>query len=214
MSVSEDAGFEPLGGEPDPFASEVPRPPNSITWGVPLEFVGHKSERELSLRVLTRLAPWFHIEEQVPGEHCSGKSLRIDAIIRPRRAELWRNPDVALGLEFKAFNAGGDISTHEVTGLAAQAIDYTHVTWRNYGRVPVFTCPGALQWFGGARSVERHDRGAQMYQHLLGQLGVGELVLYWGKGLTLQLNSHSIWSERGGIERGKQWGLSVRTGAR
>ncbi|GAA3483268.1 hypothetical protein [Streptomyces yanii] len=214
MSLAPRIPFTPLAGEPNPFQAEIPRPRERHIWSTPLDFTGHRSEAELAERVLERLVPWFFIEDQVQGEYCSGKDLRIDAIIRPRNPEQWQNPDVALGLEFKAFNCrDSTISAHDVTGLAAQAIDYTHVEWKGYRRVPVFTCPGALQWLGGNQSGE-FNRGAQMYRNLLGQLGVGELLLFWGKGLTLYLSANHVWNEREGVRRGRNWDLTVRSGSR
>lgn len=207
--------FEALAGEPNPFAAEIPRPPARGIWDTPLDFTGHKNEADLARRVLARLAPWFHIEEQVPGTHCSGKNLRIDAIIRPRQPEQWHNPSVALGVEFKTFNStAGEVSTHDITGLTAQAIDYTHVDWRGYGRVPIFTCPGALGWLPQPRAEEGFNYAAFMYRHLFGQLGIGELLMYWGKGLTLQLNTHPVWTERKGPIYGKHWKLNARAGSR
>jgi hypothetical protein len=209
MTVEAVHPFVPLAGEPSPFAAEIPRPRERSLWKVPMDIVGHKDEAELVQRVLARLDPWFLIEEQVEGRHFTGKTLRIDAIIRPRQPELWHNPQTALGLEFKAFNSRDrETSVKDITRLAAQAID-----WPGYGQVPVFTCPSAFQWTGSSDTGD-FDRGAQMYRHLLGQLSIGELLLYWGSGLTLLLNGNPVWTERKGVIHGKHWSLKVRTGSR
>jgi hypothetical protein len=219
MTTDAGWGFIPLAGEPNPFAADIPRPSYRHIWKTPLDFVGHQDEADLTRRVLARLDPWFFIEEQVPGAHCSGKNLRIDAIVRPRQPEQWHNPNVALGLEFKTFNSViSEVSTHDITGLTAQAIDYTHVDWQGYGRIPIFTCPGALRWLNpgtpGEDDEENFDYAAFMYRHLFGQLGIGELLMYWGKGLTFQLNTHPVWTERNGPIYGKHWGLKARAGSR
>jgi hypothetical protein len=215
MTVDTSGAFVPLAGEPNPFVADIPQPRERHLWKVPMDIVGHKNEAELVQRVLARLEPWFLIEEQVEGQHFTGKTLRIDAIIRPRQPELWHNPQTALGLEFKTFNSRDrETSVKDITGLAAQAIDYTHVDWPGYGQVPVFTCPSAFQWSDSSRDVGDFDRGGQMYRHLLGQLSIGELLLYWGSGLTLLLNGNPIWTERKGVIHGKHWSLKVRTGSR
>ncbi|WP_392750523.1 hypothetical protein [Streptomyces sp. LN590] len=206
--------FKPLAGEPSPFGPYV-RHPGGLSGNTAANLSGYPNEAALSARVLQRLKPFFSIEEEVMGAHCSGKQLRIDAIVRPRIPGKWKSPDIALGLEFKRFTPGDvNISLHDVTGLAAQAIDYTHVEWKGYGRIPVFTCPGVLQWVGAGRTNGHLDQGAHLYGNLLGQLGVGELVLRWNYGLTFVMHDTSVWSERRGVERGKNWNLKPRAGSR
>lgn len=209
MSESEAAsGFHPLAGEPNPFGE---RPRGRPThWEIPL--VDFASERDLADRVLARLAPWFFIDREISGLHCSGRRLRIDAMLRPRQPEAWRDPYVAIGVEFKR---PGD-STRDYTGWISQAVSYTHVDWDGYGRRIVLTCPGAASWLDTDRSVidPTDRRDVFVAKKLTGQLGVGELVLRWGHGLTILLNGDRIWSERDGLSRGQHWGLSVRSGSR
>jgi hypothetical protein len=170
------------------------------------------SEAELAQRVLDRLAPWFDIETEVRGTHCSGRTLRIDAMLRPKDAATsWRNPDVAFGVEFKLPRAGSGINAY--TGWIGQAVSYTHVDWRGYGRRIVLTCPGAASWldrFGD----DGHRRDLLITKRITGQLDVGELVLRWSHGLTILLNGENVWSERYGVSKGKHWSLNPRSGSR
>lgn len=205
------AAFTPLAGEPNPFLP----PPGGTPWQTALDLASHQSEAILAERVLARLAPWFHIEREVPGLSCGGKTLRIDAVVRPRQPERWKNPEVALGIEFKRFVPGAaDVSMGDITGFTAQAIDYTHVEWNGYGRLPIFTCPGILSWIGENRRVDGINYAAEMYRRLLGQLGIGEVTVYWGYGLTFDMSGHAMWSERNGVRYGKTWSLKPRAGSR
>jgi hypothetical protein len=202
------ARFEPLVGEPSPFG-KLPRVP-AHNAELPLERFA--SERDLADRVLERLAPWFEIRREVVGLHCSGRPLRIDAMLRPRNAGLWRDPDVAFGVEFKLPREHA--SLRDYTGWIAQAVSYTHVEWDGYGRRMVLVCPGAASWLD-SRPRQDPDRGEVMIaKRLTGQLGVGELVLRWTAGLSVLVNNGSVWSERNGVSNGRNWGLSVRSGHR
>ncbi|WP_399559037.1 hypothetical protein OIA45_49190 (plasmid) [Streptomyces chartreusis] len=201
--------FEPLAGEPSPFE----QPPRGTPWDTVLPFPETGTEAELADRVLARLEPWFHITREAPGQHWTGRTLYLDAILRPRRTDGWKNPQAALGLEFKRLAPGGqNVPLGYATGYAAQCIDYTQTEWVGYGRIPVFTCPGAMRWIG--RVNDEYDYGAAMYTRLLGQFGVGELVLYWGFGLVFCLSGHPVWGERKGVIHGRNWGLEPRTGSR
>ena len=169
------------------------------------------SEQELVDAVARRLERWFVVEREVWGKHCSGRDLRVDAMIRPRDPSNWANPDVAFGVEFKASS-----SLDGVKGLTkwfAQAVDYTHVDWPGYGRCVVLMCPGADAWMRAQWSV---GEGADLhiFKRVMGQQNVGELVLRWDAGFSILVNDGKVWSERYGVANGKNWSLSVRTGAR
>ncbi|GAA1579578.1 hypothetical protein GCM10009789_36660 [Kribbella sancticallisti] len=176
----------------------------------PLDTFG--SEAELAQRVLDRLAPWFLIETEVRGTHCSGRNLRIDAVLRPRDAQTtWRNPDVAFGVEFKLPRRGAGLNAY--AGWIAQAVSYTHVDWQGYGRRIILTCPGAASWLDRFGNDE-HRRDLLIAKRLTGQLGIGELVLRWGHGLSILVNGERVWSERSGVSKGKYWSLEPRSGSR
>jgi hypothetical protein len=168
------------------------------------------SESELAGKVLERLEPWFHIQREITGLHCSGQELRVDAMIRPRDALQWRDPDVAFGIEFKI--PEGDVRSY--TRWLAQTISYTHVDWRGYGRRIVLTCPGAASWLDDDTWHQDGRRDFLIAKRLSGQLGVGELVLRWGYGLTILVNDGRVWSERGGLGVGRTWALKLPAGHR
>lgn len=198
--------FEPLAGEPSPFGEYVPGRP----FQAELPLTEFDSEREMTDRVLARLEPWFEIKREVSGIHCSGRRLRIDAIIRPRDAERWRNPNVAFGVEFKM--EPQHRSPQLYARWIAQAVDYTHVDWPGHGRLLVMTCPGAGWWLEPGADYD--SQAVMVARRLAGQLGVGELVLRWTHGLTLLVNGENVWCERRGVSKGKHWTLTPKTGTR
>ncbi|WP_204289144.1 hypothetical protein [Microbispora amethystogenes] len=208
--------FRPLAGEPNPFA-ELPRGAGPGSYEAELPLNGFSSEKELADRVLERLEPWFWVDQEVSGTHCTGVRLRIDAMIWPRDFSQWKAPDVAFGIEFKAVRTGRtlyDPGLNAYTRWVAQAADYTHTNWDGYGRRLILCCPGvvsALKGYAGTRDA----RGDLLVaKRLMGQLGVGELVLRWGQGLTILFNGERVWSERGGVSKGKYWSLRARSGSR
>jgi hypothetical protein len=210
QSARPDGPAASLAGEPDPFGPYLRGP----DWArqVDLDF---PSEAALSAAVLDRLRHYFHVEEQVQGTHWSGKRLRIDAVLRPRESELWARPDVAFGIEFKNVAPNNDGGMNALTRWAAQAVDYANTQWDGYGRLTVFTCPGVLP---SGMVSHKHEKPNPVHvrfsEGLLGQLGVGELVLQWGIGLVFRLQSCPVWSERHGIQKGRNWPLLPKAGSR
>lgn len=163
------------------------------------------SEDELRAAVLSDLYEHFTIRTEVWGTHCTGKRLRLDAVLRPRVPDGWRDAAPVLGVEFK--NLGGAVSTNDFTRWAAQALDYSHVDWDGIGRMTIFTCPPVsepLRERGGALG------GAGLMAHLLAQMYVGELgrTQY---GWTFA-RGDQLWSERYGVHR--KWSLIPKTGSR
>ncbi|MFF4198263.1 hypothetical protein [Nonomuraea sp. NPDC001831] len=171
------------------------------------------SERELVDRVLERMQPWFHVQREVVGTSCSGRRLRVDAMLRPRDVAQWRNRDVAFGVEFKLPDRYAGLNVY--TRWLAQAVDYTHVHWDGYGRRIVLTCPGVTSYLKDYLPA-RDGRASEVLvvKRVAGQLGVGELVLQWGYGLTILVNGERIWSERAGVHNGRYWDLTPREGSR
>lgn len=182
-----------------------PYKPNS-GWGKPIG-MSFASEAELSHAVLQRLEQHFHVDREVEGKHATGKPLRLDAVLRPRDASQWSRPDIAFGVEFKNVTSE---DTCNYTRWAAQAIDYTYTEWDGYGRLAIFTCPGVLTAY---RETFRTADGV-FAEGLLGQFGVGELLLRCGPGLTLAQQKRVIWTELEGPKLGKTWALRVKTGSR
>src|SRR5262249_34150150 len=152
---------------------------------------------QLSQCVLAVLGDYFAIDTEVGGTHCSGRRLRLDAVLRPFDNDGWRDPDPAFGVEFK--NVKESAGTNGFMKWAAQAVDYAHTNWDRGGYMTVFTCPPVTAGI----STGGPDSGWLM-AHFLGQMAVGEL----GKtpdGWTMRLCGDTIWSERYGIHR--KWSL-------
>lgn len=198
--------FKPLADEPDPAGP----PPRGRPYNAELLLTHLGSEAELASRVLERLDPSFTIAREVTGTHCSGKRLRVDAIIRPRDTGQWADPDVAFGIEFKH----PDRDLNRYTGWLAQSIDYTHVHWDGYGRRIILTCPGAAAWLDADPQRPEGKPEIVLAKRLRGQLGVGELVLRWHNGLSILVNGEHVWSERAGVVRGRHWPLNLKVGSR
>lgn len=202
--------FKPLADEPDPFGD----PHRGSSYQAELPLSGFKSEDELASRVIERLVPWFAVDREVWGTHCSGRRLRIDALIRPRDAHLWKDPDVAFGIEFKRRGAGDGINAY--TRWLAQSVSYTHTDWDGYGRRRILTCPGVTSWLDRDPSRPPGDPGqrdALIAKRISGQLGVGELVLRRAYGLTILVNGEHVWSERYKTVRGRHWSLRLESGS-
>lgn len=193
--------FKSLAGEPDPFGE----PPRGRPYAAELSLNRFTSEAELVERVLERLARGFFIDKQVTGTHCSGRGMRIDAVIRPQVVEQWKDPKLPDG------------SIKSYTRWLAQAVDYTHVDWKGYGRLIILTCPGVASWLDRDRQRTGDPDDVmeiRIAKRISGQLNVGELVLRWGYGLSILVNGDHVWSERDGVVKGRHSRLDVRSGHR
>ena len=168
----------------------------------------HRSEADLAGAALGELDPYFTAEPEVLGTHCSGKRLRLDAVLRPRDPSGWRDPSPAFGVEFKNAYAGSH-DTRRFTSWAAQAVDYAHTEWVGYGPLTIFACPAISARFTGPGHWG--EGAGWLMVRVLGQLGIGELgeTAY---GWTLRLNGENLWSERKGVHR--KWRLIRKVGSR
>ncbi|MFI7448137.1 hypothetical protein ACIBQX_11620 [Nonomuraea sp. NPDC049714] len=162
------------------------------------------SEAELAARVLEDLAQSFHVEREVWGSHCSGRQLRIDAVLRPIDDSQWKDDEPVFGLEFKVPDLA---TTRDFTAWMAQAVDYTHVYWRGYGRLKVFMCPSP---FMGLHDMEMPG----LVCRLLGQLGVGDLCQLPYRGWSLLLHDEVVWCQKDGPVKAKYWSIRSRVGSR
>jgi len=157
-------------------------------------------EKVFSASVLDILSKHFFIEKEVFGTHFSGCRLRIDAVVKPKETSMWKNKNVAFGIEFKAKEKldGLKASTHWVK----QCIDYANTQWDSYGYIYVFSCPNIF---------EKDD---EIYlNRILSDLGVGVLRDNNYHGWTFYLQDrHRIWSEKDGICEGKKWSLIRKFG--
>lgn len=168
----------------------------------------HRTEADLASAALSELDPYFTADREVWGTHCSGKRLRLDAVLRPRDPSGWFDATPAFGVEFKNAYAGS-FDTRRFTSWAAQAVDYAHTRWDGHGPLTIFACP-ALSAAFAARTAHTPDASHLMVR-VLGQLGVGALG-ETGYGWTLRLNGDNLWSERYGVHR--RWSLIRKVGSR
>lgn len=157
------------------------------------------NEKEFSKKVLLRLDSHFTIYEQVRGYHFTGKKFRIDAVICPKKTENWANPHIAFGIEFKSPDkiVGGN----NVGQLIKQAYDYLNTDFENFGKIPILICPLKFQEHYSSFNEIR------LIKRILGDFGIGEIVNDKNyKGLKIVFKeTHDVWSERYGVEYGKQW---------
>ncbi|UUN28587.1 hypothetical protein [Streptomyces sp. FIT100] len=207
------ATFQPLAGEPTPF-DETQDWGSGHAYGEQVPLSGFPDESSLMVGVLGRLEPWFHVRREVPGKHPTGAPCRIDAILTPKDAHCWKNPAISLGVEFKAwYSYVAHADRRDTTGWVAQAIDYAHVDWQGFDRIPVFMCPDPFKRhrsFGASLPPV-----ATFVDGLLGKYNVGYLALFRGVGLAMLMQGqHMIWSERYGVSTGRRWSLRPKVGHR
>jgi hypothetical protein len=86
-----------------------------------------------------------------------------------------------------------------------QCVDYSYTRWQGYGYRCVLTFPSAFGPFDKS--------GKQEERHLLGALGVGELIHDRWNGWSIYLSGHRIWSAKSGVSDGKNWTCKKRFGA-
>lgn len=153
----------------------------------------------------------FHVYHEVHGKHFSGKKLKLDAILRPKDSHLWKNPDVALGIEFKdTIRFSNNYDTKDFTKWLAQCLDYSNTSWNGFGYIYIFACPSLVD------GVAEQVIGNPMFiTNFMGQLGIGELkeMAYYGLSFVLH-GHHRIWSSMSGVEYGKHYTLTRRFGSR
>lgn len=169
------------------------------------------SENTLKQQYLQELQEHFIVQEEVPGQHFSGKRMRLDAVLRPRNPQEWKNPKVALGVEFKdVVRFSQNYDTKNLTSWLAQCVDYANTQWDGYGFIYVFACPGLVD------QVPPNVLGNDMFVcNFMGQMGVGELKKLKNSGLTFLLHcQHRIWSQTKGVEEGKNYNLVRKFGSR
>ena len=175
------------------------------------------SERAFVDEVCAELAEWFEIEREVAGAHCSGRRVRVDAIMRPHDPGAWLDPDPVFAVEFKR-GAFDTFDTRDFTRWAAQAVSYTHVVWDGLDRATcLFVCPGVTARLARACG----SKGADLHARLLWQLGVGELC-YRTDGRSawrpngwelIAAGDHTLWTARRGVLQARHWKLRPRVGS-
>lgn len=156
-------------------------------------------EAEYRRLVMKELEAHFTIKEEVSGKHFSGTRLRIDAVITPKETDGWKNPQVALGLEFKEpTNIKGK---HYFTYWAKQALDYAHTNWTGFGYLPILLGPNADELF-------KSDLG-----DLLGAYKIGRVSIT--NGVQFFISTKKVWCQTYGVQDyGKVSPLIPKFGAR
>ena len=170
----------------------------------------YADERRFADACCDELAPYFHIEREVPLTHWTKVTLIVDAVMRPRDPTPWKDDQPIFAVEFK--ERSKSTGTKFDTAWAAQSVDYANSMWDApmSHRLRVFTCPGFMhvtQVYG--ETTERY------VSRLLWQLGVGELAMLEGEGWTLLAQgNHILWPERRGVQEGARWSLTPKVGSR
>ena len=101
------------------------------------------NENSIRETFLLHLEKDFHISREVKGVHMSGKTLRIDAILKPKNTDGWLNPNITIGIEFKD---PSKISSSEGRGkydMLAQCLDYsmTEFEGTDFESTIIMLCP-------------------------------------------------------------------------
>jgi len=146
------------------------------------------SESKLVLGLTKLLAKDFYIDPEVWGTDLrTGKRLRIDAVLTPKRPEDWPDPLVRFGFEFKALNK------QRPQNILRQAIDYRYTKWDDYGFLTIIMAP----------PLQLHDgelRGELVA--FIGALSIGELWFrnrgygHWTTScdLVMSIGGTKVWS--------------------
>jgi hypothetical protein len=177
----------------------------------PVDGIDARTEVELAAQILERLSEHFWVNTEVQGTHYSGRRLRIDAILRPINAELWKTTDPAIGLEFKLLRGIGGAKSF--TKWCAQCADYAATDWDGVGMVSVFGYNIYMSTIGD--SMVEPSTHCFYITRLMSRFGVGELREVKRRGLSFVMSGHHVmWSEIRGVETWKHTYTERRFGAR
>jgi hypothetical protein len=106
------------------------------------------NEEDVKNRFLPAFRQLGDVQEEVWGD-CkfifdgqeTTKRLRLDAVVQLHKSV--DEYESCIGVEFK----GNRMRTAEMGTYMRQAVDYRQTNWRNYGYLPIVTCPGLTQLF-------------------------------------------------------------------
>lgn len=174
-----------------------------------MKYLFNQTEEEFKKDILDRFKKSFHIREEITGKHITGKSIRIDAAIKPINTTHWANDEIIFGIEFKRIK--DDCSIKDITNHAAQAIDYAHTQFyfnNKWQYVPVLICPSLEE------QVKHHREGLSWITHLVGDFRIGDIYNDSWNGLTIRFKEHKIWSEKHGVMEGKRNQFKHKIGSR
>jgi len=166
--------------------------------------IEYQKESQVACQLFEKLEPHFYISREVVGTHYSGKRLRVDAVLRPRKTSDWKCKDTAFAIEIKR----GEGGVGEATRHISQSVDYASTAFDGFGYLYIFTYPCPLPEYFQSQNV-------CFYERFLGQLGVGFLRDSWqGKYMELRLKGHTVWSELNGPLEGRFWSLARKFGSK
>jgi hypothetical protein len=173
------------------------------------EKANNPSEESFIREWMPRIEKHFHVDREIEGKHFSGKTLRIDAVIRPRDTTGWANPNAALGLEFKSSRIQSGASWGDTVKWLAQSVDYSNTKWDRYGYIYTLVA-------GGINPIQRRRGSDFRYlQMLAAHLGVGELQIDRNEGLSIVFSGeHLLWTEVRGPIFARKHKLERKWGAR
>jgi hypothetical protein len=157
-------------------------------------------ESDVSNQLLERLERFFIVHREIDGVHWTGKKVRIDAVLQPKKELGFFDPSCFLGLEIKR----GVDGLGEITKQISQAVDYTNSSFGDFGLMYVFCYPDPID--GG------WNQQVNFYDRFIGQLGIG--FLSSKSGLRLRLKGHNLWSEAAGAQDAKHWSLKRKFGSK
>jgi hypothetical protein len=141
------------------------------------------------------LAPYFHWEHEVVGEHWTGRRLRMDGLLHPDGWTWGDGSSLPIGIEVKRDGT----SVGAVTRSIGQAVDYVNSRWRSalypgeelrvMVAVPVFDVD--------MEGDDYHEAGRVYIDRMVGRLNVAMLHRE-RDGLVIRVSGSKIWSERRG----------------
>lgn len=166
-------------------------------------------ESDLKRDVLKRLSVHFHVHEEVPGTHWTGKRVRIDAIVIPKDDSAWKTKSPRLGIEFKNFRGFcPSFNIKDYSRWWAQCHDYSETNFDGHGYVQVFSYNG----FSHYEARIKNPTAAAFAIRFWGRLGVGELR---PDDLMFVINgTNKIWSESRGVIDGARISMERKFGSR
>jgi hypothetical protein len=177
-----------------------------------VKIINGGTEAQLRAAWTDRLERHFHVKPEVWGKHCSGRNMRIDAIIWPRDTTEWKNKKVAFGIEFKSEEKAEKATlSGDGSRWLAQCADYAHCTWEGFeGHLYVLLA-------GGFNPGPIHSGGhADNYlPRLAYHLGCGELKQDTRSGLSIVFaGEQRVWTEAEGPGLAKRSFLERKWGSR
>ena len=152
---------------------------------------------------------------RIKGIHPTGKTLFIDALIRPKNPDGWRNgKNTVFGIEFKKDSTkGANVLKH-----IAQAIDYSQSEWyykdKNIGKIPILLYPSPTDSDTPYKNI-----GAFVVRLLgmfnIGTIGIGTSYYTKGKIILIRMSDSLLYSTTlGASGNAKSNKLELKVGSR